>query len=290
MAIEQLQAELTASRKEEQAVRDEAQRVRLRCVTLVLLGLLLMPVLHCTTTLNRIPQRAAAAPQICDEQAAELRRAEEHLQQTEAALAARNQQVSVLQAKAAELEAELEGARHEHRTFGSVFAAKERDQARRLETLQDEVEHQREKVAELERLLKERGAAAADQRARALSLQGDLDGAERASRDLGARAKALADERQRLETQLAAATEEAAALRRQANEAAALAEQRAAERAAADKEWGRRLAERDREFAARAAELEGKAAAGDERSEQPAVGSSNRVPGIARACCFTRPQ
>ncbi len=135
VAIEQLQAELTASRKEEQAIRDEAQRV-------------------------------------CDDQAGELRRAEEQLQQMEAALMSRSQQAAGLTAKVAELEAELESTRHEQRTFGSVYAAKERDAARRLEALGDETAHQRDKAAEMERLLKERAAALAEQRERVRGLKG----------------------------------------------------------------------------------------------------------------------
>ena len=78
-------------------------------------------------------------PQICDDQAAELRRAEEQLQQMEAALMSRNQQAAGLQAKVAELEAEQESTRQEQRTLGGVCAAKERDQVRKLESLQDEV-------------------------------------------------------------------------------------------------------------------------------------------------------
>lgn len=51
----------------------------------------------------------------------------------------RNQQAAGLQAKVSEMEAELDSTRQEQRTFGSVFAAKERDQVRKLESLQDEV-------------------------------------------------------------------------------------------------------------------------------------------------------
>lgn len=51
----------------------------------------------------------------------------------------RNQQTAGLQARVSELETELESTRHEQRTFGSVFAAKERDQVRKMEGLQDEV-------------------------------------------------------------------------------------------------------------------------------------------------------
>lgn len=76
---------------------------------------------------------------MCDEQAAELRRAEEQLQQLESALVGRNGAAASLQARVAELESELDGARAEQRTFDSVRAAKERDQARRLEGAQDEV-------------------------------------------------------------------------------------------------------------------------------------------------------
>lgn len=81
----------------------------------------------------------APRSQICDEQAGELRRAEEQLASMEGALLGRNQQVAALTSKVAELEAEVESTRHEQRTFGSVFAAKERDQVRKLEGLQDEV-------------------------------------------------------------------------------------------------------------------------------------------------------
>jgi hypothetical protein len=57
----------------------------------------------------------------------------------EAAVMSRNQTVASVQARVSELEAELESTRHEQRTFGSVFAAKERDQARRMESMSDEV-------------------------------------------------------------------------------------------------------------------------------------------------------
>lgn len=164
MAIEQLQAELTASRKEEQAIRDEAQRVslvlRLWCVGFPVscicaitcrtahgcgnfhnnatAYLCMSHPTHKLKTSAGLPCQLLA-PQICDDQAGELRRAEEQLQQMEAALMSRNQQVSSLQAKVSELEAEVESSRQEQRTFGSVFAAKERDQTRKLEALQDEV-------------------------------------------------------------------------------------------------------------------------------------------------------
>lgn len=95
-------------------------------------------------------------PQICDEQAAELRRAEQQLAAVEGALQQRTGQAQALQARVAELEGEAESARHEQRTFGSAYAAKERDTVRRIEGLQDEVEHQQEQVAALEKLLRER--------------------------------------------------------------------------------------------------------------------------------------
>jgi hypothetical protein len=246
VAIEQLQAELTACRKEEQAIRDEAQRVRaalaggqvargrccapgrLQCAWAAVTRVGLHASITCappgrhpllprppasTKPRTRSPARATPAPrQICDDQAAELRRAEEQLQAMEAALMSRNHAVAGLQARVSELEAEAESARQEQRTFSSMFAAKEREQGRRLEAADDEVrrgwrgsreqlgtglrragahrarrwappaswalgqsswcrrlphpagpvaqvEHQKEKVAELERLLKERSAA-----------------------------------------------------------------------------------------------------------------------------------
>jgi GH35 family endo-1,4-beta-xylanase len=57
----------------------------------------------------------------------------------EAAVMSRNQQASSLQARVSELEADLESTRHEQRTFGSMFAAKEREQQHKTEALQDEV-------------------------------------------------------------------------------------------------------------------------------------------------------
>jgi hypothetical protein len=45
-----------------------------------------------------------------------------------------------VQARLTELESELDNSRHEHRTFGSACAAKDRDTTRRLAGLQDEVE------------------------------------------------------------------------------------------------------------------------------------------------------
>jgi hypothetical protein len=46
----------------------------------------------------------------------------------------------------AELEAEVDVARSEARSFGSMAASKERDAHRRLEGLQDELEHANEQV------------------------------------------------------------------------------------------------------------------------------------------------
>jgi predicted RNase H-like nuclease (RuvC/YqgF family) len=100
----------------------------------------------------------ACSAQICDEQAAELRRAEEQLSAVEAALQQRTGQVQQLQARVSELESEVESSRHEQRTFGSAIAAKERDHVRRIESLQDEVEHQQEQMAAVEKLLRERAA------------------------------------------------------------------------------------------------------------------------------------
>jgi chromosome segregation ATPase len=96
--------------------------------------------------------------QVCDEQAAELRRAEEQLSAVEAALQQRTSQLQQLQARVSELESEVESNRHEQRTFGSAIAAKERDHVRRIESLQDEVEHQQEQMAAVEKLLRERAA------------------------------------------------------------------------------------------------------------------------------------
>jgi hypothetical protein len=59
----------------------------------------------------------------------------------------------------AELETDLDAARSEARSFGSMAASKERDSHRRLEGLQDELEHANEQVATLERLLRERSSA-----------------------------------------------------------------------------------------------------------------------------------
>lgn len=152
----------------------------------------------------------------------------------EGALLARNQQVAALTSKVGELEAEVESTRHEQRTFGSVFAAKERDQGRKLEGLQDEVtppaeapwagwrvrtpaarmhhrgarapnpaprlraprlqvEHQKEKVGELERLLKERGTALSEARARTAAAAAEREDADHAARERGRR---LAEERE----------------------------------------------------------------------------------------------
>lgn len=102
--------------------------------------------------------------QICDEQAAELRRAEEQLAAVESALQQRSNQAQQLQARITELEAELESSRHEQRTFGSAIAAKERDHIRRIESLQDEVEHQQEQALALEKLLRERATQLNEQK------------------------------------------------------------------------------------------------------------------------------
>lgn len=55
-------------------------------------------------------------------------------------------QATSLSARIAELEAELDSARSEARSFGSMAASKERDAHRRLEGLQDELEHAHEQV------------------------------------------------------------------------------------------------------------------------------------------------
>lgn len=102
--------------------------------------------------------------QICDEQATELRRAEEQLAAVEAALQQRTSQAQQQQSRISELEAELGSSKHEQRTFGSAYAAKDRDNIRRIETLQDEVEHQQEQVTALEKLLRERTAQTNEQK------------------------------------------------------------------------------------------------------------------------------
>jgi chromosome segregation ATPase len=107
---------------------------------------------------DAVCSRALPCLQICDEQAAELRRAEEQLSAVEAALQQRTSQMQQLQARVSELESEVESNRHEQRTFGSAIAAKERDHVRRIESLQDEVEHQQEQIAAVEKLLRERAA------------------------------------------------------------------------------------------------------------------------------------
>jgi hypothetical protein len=55
-------------------------------------------------------------------------------------------QASSLAARVAELESEVDAARSEARSFGSMAASKERDAHRRLEGLQDELEHAHEQV------------------------------------------------------------------------------------------------------------------------------------------------
>jgi len=72
--------------------------------------------------------------------------AEEQLTAVQAALQQRGGQAQQLQARMAELEAELEAARHEQRTAASGQVAKERDNMRRLEHLQEEVDSQRDQV------------------------------------------------------------------------------------------------------------------------------------------------
>lgn len=85
MAIEQLQSELTASRKEEALTRQEAQRVR-PCAAAAEEHELQLAAR--TLTLHVLPPS-----QVCDDQAAELRRAEEQLAAVQSALAARASQV-----------------------------------------------------------------------------------------------------------------------------------------------------------------------------------------------------
>lgn len=123
VAIEQLQSELSSSRKEEAVLREEAQQVRAcprslaartqaTCGSSSILlstrqpaaGASSSDVAHpacaadpwapCTTTNPCLNPAAAASLQICDEQAAELRRAEEQLAAVQSALAARSTQVS----------------------------------------------------------------------------------------------------------------------------------------------------------------------------------------------------
>jgi hypothetical protein len=55
-------------------------------------------------------------------------------------------QATSLAARVSELESELDAARSEARSFGSMAASKERNTHRRLEGLQDELEHAHEQV------------------------------------------------------------------------------------------------------------------------------------------------
>jgi hypothetical protein len=89
VAIEQLQSELTASRKEEAVIREEAQRVR-GAVDTQHRWQPALPKTRSTCTPLHAP-----TSQICDDQAAELRRAEEQLAAVQSALAARTSQVRV---------------------------------------------------------------------------------------------------------------------------------------------------------------------------------------------------
>lgn len=74
----------------------------------------------------------------------------------------------------AELETDLDAARSEARSFGSMAASKERDSHRRLEGLQDELEHANEQVATLERLLRERSSALSEAKSKVGPAQNGL--------------------------------------------------------------------------------------------------------------------
>eukprot|EP00879_Flechtneria_rotunda_P031409 GHRR01034315.1.p1 GENE.GHRR01034315.1~~GHRR01034315.1.p1 ORF type:complete len:328 (+),score=147.26 GHRR01034315.1:453-1436(+) len=221
VAIEQLQSELTASRKEEAVIREEAQR-------------------------------------ICDEQAAELRRAEEQLAAVEATLQQRNSQAQQLQARIREVESELENSKQEHSRFGSVYAVKERDHVRRVESLQEEVEHQQQQVATLEKLLRERTAQLSEQRDKLLSVSDDKQQADQSVKELQAKGHKLAEEKQKLEQQLSVTRDQMDELQKQLAATTGLAERRLQEKASADKEWSKRLTAKDKEGVGRLKDAEAK--------------------------------
>ena len=131
--------------------------------------------------------------QICDEQAAELHHAEEQLVAVEAALGQRTAQVTALQSRLAEVESELEGVKHEQRQYGSAFAAKDRDSHRKIEGLQDEVEHLSGQVGMLEKVLKERTGQLAEARERLGTVVGDKEEVEKLVKE---REKRAAEEKQ----------------------------------------------------------------------------------------------
>lgn len=102
--------------------------------------------------------------QVCDEQAAELRRAEEQLTTLQSALQQRSSAAVAAAARIAQLEAELDAARHEARASSSAHAARDRDATRRMEGLQEEQEHASQQAAAFERLLRERSTQLAEAR------------------------------------------------------------------------------------------------------------------------------
>jgi predicted nucleic acid-binding Zn-ribbon protein len=122
-----------------------------------------------------------------------LHNAEEQLVSVEAALGQRTAQVTALQSRLAEVESELEGVKHEQRRFGSAFAAKDRDSHRKIESLQDEVEHLSGQVVALEKMLKERTGQLAEARERLGTAVGDKEEAEKILKE---REKRTAEEKQ----------------------------------------------------------------------------------------------
>ncbi|KAK9815831.1 hypothetical protein WJX72_010467 [[Myrmecia] bisecta] len=210
VAIEQLQQELAASRREEETIKEEARKAY-------------------------------------EDQAAQLRAVQQQLHLTEDELTVRNQELSryaadsqATQGRLTELEEELETAKEEAAQHTALLQAKLREQERTNEAQAEDIDGQQTQLTSLEALLREKASLLAESQDRLEQVQQEREDSDRLVRELMQKSKRVQDEKQSAEDSLRAAQDTIEQQEKQlaAAHAAALAAQK--ERTALERDWNRR--------------------------------------------------
>ncbi|KAL0041863.1 hypothetical protein WJX79_007162 [Trebouxia sp. C0005] len=226
VAIEQLQQELSASRKEEEVFKDEARKAY-------------------------------------EEQLGQARAIQAQLQLCEEELEARTQDLTRyaaenrnLQLHSAELEAELDSVREEANSRISQLEAAHQDQARLAQHHTSELTTRRKEIEDLQAKLHSRSGVLADHSERAKQLQQERDDSEQLVRELMRKTKKLQEEQAAAEQSLktSAAEVQQAQLKLQQAQAAAEAGGRAAK--VAEKDWQQRLQQQEQQWSLKQKDLE----------------------------------
>ncbi|DBA84102.1 hypothetical protein WJX77_003908 [Trebouxia sp. C0004] len=226
VAIEQLQQELSASRKEEEVFKDEARKAY-------------------------------------EEQLGQARAIQAQLQLCEEELEARTQDLTRyaadnrnLQLHSAELEAELDSVREEANSRISQLEAAHQDQARLAQHHTSELTTRRKEIEDLQAKLHSRSGVLADHSERAKQLQQERDDSEQLVRELMRKTKKLQEEQAASEQSLkmSAAEVQQAQLKLQQAQAAAEAGGRAAQ--VAERDWQQRLQQQEQQWSLKQKDLE----------------------------------